>query len=244
MKLIRLIFFTKVLIFNATLVQGQKGRSNFSIGAYQGISKSWCKIKNPLWIQENKTLSYGIGSTFGYTLNQRIFKDFWVGYSTEFYQRLYAFDQVDIYVPEENRAYYLRRDKGLELSLKLEYFKRYGKYSFSTLLKSKAQFWHHAESQVWQNNSITRYEDVADYVFINVRPRLEFGTSVSRFLDKRNLWSIRLDFGISANSDVRKSKIIDKMDVKSVAVALGVVKNFSPVLADLIKSTKDKDKHK
>ena len=219
-----------LLCYNATTkIIAQIPRSNFSIFLYKGISKSNATIKNPFWLQENKSLVTGYGDAYGLEVNQRVFKNLWLGFGTQINHRIYTFDRVDPYNKSVNVESFVRKDLGQDFSLKAEYFYLYKKLKFSGLVRYKTQIWLNSRSTIRQNNLISTKNE-SYFLASGYRQRLEFGVSASWTFGKQQRWALRLEPTYSYYTDVKKSPIVDKMNIKSLTFNFGIIRYFRPIL--------------
>jgi hypothetical protein len=224
-----LIIITLLLSSNSI---AQIPRSNFSIFVYKGFSQSNAKIKNPFWLSDKDILDHPRGNAYGIELNQRVVKGFWVGVGMQFNNRNYSFNRIDPYNPNINTEKFIRKDFGQDFSIKGEYFYPYKKINFSALVRYKTQIWLQSRSSIYQNSLISKRNE-SNFLASGYRKRLEYGVSATRYFTKNKLWSIRLEGNYSHFNDIKKSNIIDKMDIRSLSAYVGITRNFKPVLYKL-----------
>jgi hypothetical protein len=144
-------------------------------------------------------------------------------------RRIYSFNRVDPYNKDINVESYVRKDLGQDFSIKAEYFHDIKKIRLSGLVRYKTQLWMNSESIILLNNQISTKNE-SSFLVSGFRNRLEYGASISRPFGKNERWAMRIEPNYSYFTDVKKSRIIDKMNIKSLSVNFGLVRYFKPIL--------------
>lgn len=224
----RILFFFIFTIFFSLKSIGQKGHSNFSFEIYKGNSFSKCIIKNPVWLMQSEDLALEKGGNFGFAINQRVVKDFWLGIGTEFGTTNFSFNRVNPYDLSSQTLFYNRTDFYQKYSVEFEFLKKHNKFYYSALVRPSSHFWISSKTSVSDGFNRT-YKVERGILFHSIRPSMETGVSIGRYIDKRDLLSIKLEANYSYFMDVRKSQIIDKMNIKGYIWKIGIVKNFKPI---------------
>ena len=209
---------------------GQTKPSNFSISLYKGISNTKCKIKNPFWLQEENFANIRMGNNLGFEINQRVFQTFWIGIGMQRNSRNYTFVRINPYSSNAKSENFYRSDKGQDFSLKIEYFRSFRGFDFSILTRLKSQIWFSSTSKIVRNDGTITDKKESGFLSSSSRPRVESGLSIGHSFGKQKLTSIKIESNFSEFIDVRKSSLIDKMNLKSLSLNFTFVKNFKPIL--------------
>ena len=207
----------------------QKSLSNFALLINYGVSSTDVSFKNPFWLKENDNLRPGFGKKIGFEVDQRIFGNFWIGPGMNIVRSNYDFLRVDPYSKENSNMAYLRADKGQEFSMKLQYLKK-SKLEYGALFRIKAHksFVFHNIISTPSGNVIAR--DEYSSWGTDFRPRAEYGLLVARDISKNKLLSLRFELSYSHFLDVKKSNIIDKINLQTFSGNFVLVKKFKPIL--------------
>lgn len=227
-----------LLFFLSYYCVAQSVKTNFSISGYYGSSHSNATVKNPFWISDKNVFDYGNGNSCGLEINQRLIKGFWFGVGTQFNTRFYAFNRVDPFAPLNNVEKFVRKDFGQDFSIKSEYVQNYKGLQFSALFRIKTHIWYGSKSTIVTSNSIL-YRNESYFLPSSVRRRLEYGVSASKSFGKSKRWSLRLEGNYSYFQDYKKSMNLDKMDIKSTSLTIGVIRNFKPLNFDFLFKSKN-----
>ncbi|MCA0364561.1 MAG: hypothetical protein U0V04_13615 [Spirosomataceae bacterium] len=224
------IWFLILCLFLFKHSFSQTKLSNFSISLYKGVSNTKCTIKNPFWLQQENFPNVSMGNNFGFEINQRAFKTLWIGIGMQRNNRNYTFVRINPYSSAGKFENFFRSDKGQDFSLKIEYFRSFRGFDFSILTRFKSQIWFSSYSKIFRNDGTITNKKESGYLSSSSRPRIENGLSIGHSFGKRKLTSIKVESNFSEFIDVRKSSLIDKMNLKSLALNFTFVKNFKPIL--------------
>ena len=93
----------------------------------------------------------------------------------------------------------------------------------------KSQIWFSSHSKIVRNDGTIIDKKESGFLASSYRPRIENGLSIGHTFGKMKLTSIKIESNFSEFIDVRKSSLIDKMNLKSISVSFTFVKNFKPI---------------